>query len=104
MNPLTRMWRLVTTSYILVTSFPKYVKLVMLAMVQVVGSVEDERCLSILAFMKFKFHNMLKTHLPFIVHMFDFILYTISHTKSALNNGEVPTNSIVMMAKVQQTS
>jgi len=39
MNPLTKMWHLVTTSRILVTSFPKYVKLAELAMVQVIGSV-----------------------------------------------------------------
>jgi hypothetical protein len=104
MNPLTRMWCLVRTSCILVTDFPKYVKLAKLVMVQVVGSVEDERCFSTLAFMKSKFHNKLTTHLPLIVHMFAFIRYIISHTKNALSNGKVPTIAIVMMAKVQWTS
>jgi hypothetical protein len=104
MNPLIRMWRLVTTSCILVTSFPKYVKLAKLVMVQVVGSVEDKRCFSTLSFMKSKFHNKLTTYLPFIVHMFTFILYIISHTKNVLNNGKVPNIVIVMMVKVQWTS
>jgi hypothetical protein len=54
-NLPTKMWRLVTTSHILITSFPKYVKLAKLAMVQVVGNVEDERCLFILVFMKSSF-------------------------------------------------
>jgi hypothetical protein len=62
-NLPTRMWRLVTTFRILITSFPKYVKLAKLAMVQVVGSVEDETCFFILVFMKSKLHNRLTTHL-----------------------------------------
>jgi hypothetical protein len=41
-NPLTKMWHLVTTFRVLVYSFPKYVKLVEMAMVQIMGSVEDE--------------------------------------------------------------
>jgi hypothetical protein len=77
MNPLTRMWHLVTTSHILVTSFPEYVKLVELAMVQVIGSVDDKKCFSILTFMKYRFSNRLTTHLPFVVHMFAQHFYTI---------------------------
>jgi len=76
-NPLTRMWHLVTTSCLLVTNFPKYVKVAELAMVQVVGSVEDKKCFSILTFMKSKFCNRLPTHLPFVVHMFVQLFYTI---------------------------
>jgi hypothetical protein len=38
--------------------------------VQILGSVEDERCFSMLTFMKSKFNNMFITHLPFIVCMF----------------------------------
>jgi hypothetical protein len=77
MNPLTKMWHLVTTSRILVTSFPKYVKLAELAMVQVIGSVEDKKCFSILTFMNSKFCNKLTTHLSFIVQMFVQRFYTI---------------------------
>jgi hypothetical protein len=77
----TGMWRLVTTFCILITSFPKYVKLVKLAMVQVVGSVEDERCFSILVFMKSKLHNRLTTHLLLVVQMFvqDFYIIQLSN-------------------------
>jgi hypothetical protein len=55
---------------VLVYSFPKYVKLAEMAMVQIVGSVEDERCFSTFAFMKSKLRNRLTTHLPLVVWMF----------------------------------
>jgi hypothetical protein len=48
LNPLTEMWCLVTTFQILSFSFLEYVKLVKLAMVQIVGNVEDEKCFSTL--------------------------------------------------------
>ncbi len=77
MNALIKMWRLVTMSCILVIIFPVYVKLAKLVMVQVVGSVEDERCFSIMAFMKSKLHNRLTTHLPLVVRMFAQWFYII---------------------------
>jgi len=46
LNPLTEMWCLVTTFQILSFSFLEYVKLTKLAMVQIVGNVEDEKCFS----------------------------------------------------------
>jgi hypothetical protein len=98
------MWHLVTTSHILVTNFLEYVKLVELAMVQMIGSVEDKKCLSIIALMKSKFCNRLTTHLPFVVHMFVQHFYTIHnfpYKKSALNNGVMPMIAIIMMVKVQ---
>jgi hypothetical protein len=69
-NLFNIMCYLVTTFRILFSSFFEYVKLAKLAMVQIIGSVVDERCLSTLIFMKQKLHNMLTTHLPIIVHMF----------------------------------
>jgi hypothetical protein len=51
---LTKMWHLVTTFHILVPNFLKYMNVVKLVLVQVVGSVVDKRCFSTLAFMKFK--------------------------------------------------
>jgi hypothetical protein len=68
-NPLTRMWCLVTTFRILVYNLPKYVKLAELAMVQIVGSVEDKRYFFTLAFMKSRLCNMLITHLPLVCTM-----------------------------------
>jgi hypothetical protein len=78
-NPLTRMWRLVITSRILVSIFPKYVKLTKLAMVQIINIMEDERCFSTLAFMKSKVHNKLITHLPIVVHMLAQQFYTLEN-------------------------
>jgi hypothetical protein len=55
------------------------VKLVELVMVQILGSVEDERCFSTLAFMKLKFHNRFITHLLIVVHMFTQQFYTLEN-------------------------
>ncbi len=43
------------------------------------GSVEDERCFSTLAFMKSKLHNRLTTHLPLVVRMFAQWFYTLQN-------------------------
>jgi hypothetical protein len=72
-----QMWHLVMTSWVLVSNIPKYVKLAKLTMVQIIGSMEVERCSSILTFMKSKFRNRFITHLPFVVHMFAQQLYTL---------------------------
>jgi hypothetical protein len=50
-----------------------------IAMVQIVGSVEDEHCFSMLAFMKSKLHNRLTTHLPLVVRMFAQWFYTLQN-------------------------
>ncbi len=91
-----------TTSHIMITSFPKYVKLVELAMVQMVGNMEDERCFSFMAFMKSKLHNRLTTQLLFLVWMFTQRFYIIhnSHMRSALNNGKLPTIATTMMGSM----
>ncbi len=78
-NPLTIMWCLVTTSRVLVCSFPKYAKLAKMAMVQIMGSVEDEHYFYMLAFMKSKFRNKLTTHLPLVVWMFAHKFYTLQN-------------------------
>jgi len=48
-----------------------------MAMVQIVGNVEDESCFSMLAFMKSKLRNKLTTHLPLVVLMFAQRFYTL---------------------------
>jgi hypothetical protein len=78
-NLLTIMWRLMTSSQVLVCNFPKYVKVAKMAMVQTMGSVEDEHYLYMLAFMKSKFHNKLTTHLPLVVWMFTQRFYTLQN-------------------------
>ncbi len=56
--------------------FPKYLKLVEMAIIHVLGSVEDEKCLS-LAFLKSKLQAALDPHLPFVIGMYSqkFILF-----------------------------
>jgi hypothetical protein len=67
LNPLTRMRHLVTEFHMLVCSFSKYVKLIKLIMMLVVGSVENEKCFFTLIFMKSKLHNMLIAHLSLVL-------------------------------------
>ncbi len=45
LNPLTKMWHLETTFLKISSSFLEYVKLVKLAMVQIIDSMENERYL-----------------------------------------------------------
>jgi hypothetical protein len=78
-NPLTMMWHLVITSPILVSNFLKYIKLAELAVVHIIGSVENERCLSTLAFMKSKFHNKLTIHFPIVMCMFALQFYILEN-------------------------
>jgi hypothetical protein len=52
LNPLTKLWRMFDANSALVAQFPEYIKLAQIAMVHVLGSVEDERCFSSLSFMK----------------------------------------------------
>ncbi len=99
LNPLTKMWRLVTTFQILSFSFPKYVKSAKLAMVQIVGNVEDEKCFSTLAFMKSKLWNRLTTHLPLVVRMFAQCTLQNFPYANVLNNGQLLAIDIVMMAR-----
>jgi hypothetical protein len=74
-NPLTIMWCLVTTSHVLVCTFPKYVKLVEMAMVQIVSNVKDEHYFYMLAFMKSKFCNKLTTHAPCCLDVCKIVLH-----------------------------
>ena len=68
-NPLTKLWRVVENSSILRHGLSEYIKLVEIAAILVLGSVEDERTFSILSFMKDKLRNRVQTHLPLVVGM-----------------------------------
>jgi len=101
LNPLTKMWHLVITFQIFSFSFLKYVKLVELAMVQLIGSMEDERCFSTLAFMKSKLWiGSFPTY-----HLLCACLHNnsthckISHMQIISNNGKELAIDIVMMAR-----
>jgi hypothetical protein len=78
-NPLTKMWHLVTTSWVFICNFLEYVKLVEMAMVQIVGNVKDRRNFFTLAFMKSNLCNMLTTHLPLVVRMLAQQFYTLQN-------------------------
>lgn len=58
-NPLTCLWKMVTNNQLLCYFSPKFVKLAKIAMVYVVGNVENEWCFSSLSFLKLKLRNAL---------------------------------------------
>ncbi len=70
MKPIIRMWLKIQFSPLLVLKLSEYIKVVEIAMVQILGLVEDERTFDNLAFMKSKLCNRLTTHLNLCVHMF----------------------------------
>jgi hypothetical protein len=56
----------------------KYFKLVEIAIVQVLGNMEDEQTLSTLFFMKSKLQNGLNEHLPMVVNMYSQTFFTLN--------------------------
>jgi len=80
LNPLTRLWRYLDSCTVLrVKAFPEFYKLAEIAIVQVLGSVEDERCFSSLAFLKNKLRNSLDTHLECVVGMYSQKIFTLEN-------------------------
>jgi len=51
-NPLTCLWQMLDANNALAKSMSEYVKLVEIAMIHVLGSIEDEQCLSSLTILK----------------------------------------------------
>ncbi len=70
MNPATRMWLKIQSSPLLVLKLNDYIKVAKIAMVQVLGLIEDEKIFNNFAFMKNKLHKKLITHLDLCVQMF----------------------------------
>lgn len=80
LNPLTRMWRELDACTVLrVKAFPEYFRLAEVALVHVLGSVEDERCFSSLAFLKNKLRNCLNEHLQLVVGMYSQKIFTMEN-------------------------
>jgi hypothetical protein len=69
LNPLNRLWKWLEASGLLRQKLSEFMKVTELAVVTVLGSVEDERIFSTLSFMKNKLRNRLTTHLPLVVSM-----------------------------------
>ncbi len=63
---------------LLIQKLNEYIKVVRIAMVQILGSIEDEKTCNNLVFMKSKLYNQLTTHLNLCVCMFTHNFYTIS--------------------------
>ncbi len=68
-NPITKLWKTLISFLILKNKLLKYVKLVELAIVKVIGSIEDEHYFSMLTFMKTKLWNRLTMHLELVICM-----------------------------------
>jgi hypothetical protein len=69
-NPLTKMWGIIFHSIVLFHNILKYVKPTQIAMIQVLGSMEDEQVFNNLNFIKTKIYNQLIDNLALCVNMF----------------------------------
>jgi hypothetical protein len=79
-NPVSRLWRMLDANIALAGQFPEYIKLAQIALVHVLGSVEDERCFSSLTFLKDKLRNRLASdHLSVIMGMYGQQVFTLEN-------------------------
>jgi hypothetical protein len=53
-NPFTCLWKVINVFHLLSDTFLEYLKFVEIVMVHVLGFVEDERCFSLISFLKSK--------------------------------------------------
>jgi hypothetical protein len=77
-NLLTWLWRTLEASRISRHSFPKFFKLAKIAIVQLLGLVEDEHTFSTLSFMKSKLRNHFNEHLHTVVGMYSQTFFTLN--------------------------
>jgi hypothetical protein len=71
------MWAQLVANVIVAQKLFQFFKLVEIAIVMVVGSVEDERTFSIVNIMKSKLWNCLTTHLNLVVWMYAQFFYKL---------------------------
>ena len=76
-NPLTKIWRLFDANSTLSKCFLEHLKLVEIAVVHVLGSVEDERTFSSLSFLNDKIRKRLDTNLQLVVGMHGQQIYNL---------------------------
>ncbi len=76
-NLVSRLWKKHFPNALLCAQLSKFMKVAKLVVVQVMGSVEDERTFSTLTFMKTRLRNRLCEHLDLVVCMFVQPFYTI---------------------------
>ena len=77
-NPMSRLWRKLSSNALISAKLSEFMKVAEIAHVQVLGSVEDERTFSSLAFLKSKLRNRLTTHLDLVVRMFAQDFYNLN--------------------------
>ncbi len=76
-NLVSKLWKTLSSNALLCAQLSEFMKVVELAMAQIMGFVEDERTFSTLTFMKSILQNRLCEHLDLVVRMFAQPLYTI---------------------------
>jgi len=83
-NPLTKMCRIIFHFIVLSRNISKYANLTQIAMIQVLGSMEDEQVFNNLNFIKTNICNQLIDNLALCVHMFGqsfFIMHNFPYMK-----------------------
>jgi hypothetical protein len=77
-NPFTCLWKVINVFHLLSNIFLEYLKLAKIAMMHVLGSIEDERCFNLVSFLKSKLHNHLNPHLHPIVALYAQRFFTLN--------------------------
>ena len=77
-NLMFHLWHKLSSNALMLMELLEFMKVVEIAHVQVLGSVEDERTFNSLSFLKSKLRNQLTTHLDLVVDMFAQYFYTFN--------------------------
>jgi hypothetical protein len=77
LNPATKIWQIMGANGLLRHAFPEYFKLATMALILMLGSIEDEKAFLTVSFVKSKLRNKLVEHLPLCVKMFTQKFYTL---------------------------
>ena len=78
-NPVTKLWHRLDANLALSMSFPEYIKLVQIALIHLLGSIEDECAFSSVTLLKNKIQNRLDgEHLNLVVRMYNQLVYSLT--------------------------
>ncbi len=78
LNPISRLWKKLTSNALLCACFSKFMKVAKLVMVQIMGFVENTRTFLTLTFMKTRLWKRLYEHLDLVVCMFAQMIYNVN--------------------------
>ena len=87
-NPMSCLWCKLSNNALISMKFSEVMKVVEIAHVQVLSSVENERTFNSLSFLKSRLRNRLTTHLHLVVCMFPWFLH--------LKYIPLPRNNIIL--------